>query len=62
MVYADNAATTKLDNEAFEAMRPYLLDMYGNASQPYSFSRCLAPMTAPSKAPTFPAVQSVSNP
>mgnify|MGYP002621734939 CR=1 FL=1 len=39
MVYADNAATTKLDNEAFEAMRPYLLDMYGNASQPYSFSR-----------------------
>lgn len=38
-IYADNAATTKLDNEAFEAMKPYLLSEYGNASQPYSFSR-----------------------
>ena len=39
LVYADNAATTKLDDEAFEAMKPYLLNDYGNASQPYSFSR-----------------------
>lgn len=39
LIYADNAATTKLDIEAFEAMKPYLLDEYGNASQPYSFSR-----------------------
>lgn len=39
MIYADNAATTKLDIDAFEAMRPYLLDQYANASQPYSFSR-----------------------
>ena len=38
-VYADNAATTKLDSDAFEAMKPYLLDEYGNVSQPYSFSR-----------------------
>ena len=38
-IYADNAATTKLDNEAFEAMTPYLLNEYGNASQPYSFAR-----------------------
>ena len=38
-IYADNAATTKLDNEAFEAMAPYLLNEYGNASQPYSFAR-----------------------
>ena len=30
-----NAATTKLDIDAFEAMKPYLLDEYGNASQPY---------------------------
>ena len=39
LVYADNASTTKLDDEAFEAMKPYLLNDYGNASQPYSFSR-----------------------
>ena len=39
VIYADNAATTKLDNDAFEAMKPYLLNNYGNASQPYSFSR-----------------------
>lgn len=38
-IYADNAATTKLDIGAFEAMKPWLLDEYGNASQPYSFSR-----------------------
>lgn len=37
MIYADNAATTQLDIEAFEAMKPFLLHHYGNASQPYSF-------------------------
>ena len=39
MIYADNAATTKLCVEAYDAMKPYLHDQYGNASQPYSFSR-----------------------
>ncbi len=38
-VYLDNAATTKLDEDALEAMKPYLIDEYANASQPYSFSR-----------------------
>ena len=38
-IYADNAATTKLDKAAFEAMTPWLLDEYGNASQPYAFAR-----------------------
>lgn len=38
-IYADNAATTQLDPQAFEAMIPWLRDEYGNASQPYSFSR-----------------------
>lgn len=39
MIYADNAATTQLDRDAFEAMVPFLMENYGNASQPYSFSR-----------------------
>ena len=39
IVYADNAATTQMDSDAFEAMKPYLLQEYGNASQPYSFAR-----------------------
>lgn len=38
-IYADNAATTKLDTVAFEAMKPFLLHEYGNPSQLYSFSR-----------------------
>ncbi|MHB1154707.1 MAG: cysteine desulfurase family protein [Eubacteriales bacterium] len=38
-IYADNAATTQLNKETFEAMVPWLLDEYGNASQPYAFAR-----------------------
>lgn len=38
-IYADNAATTKLDIDAYEAMKPFLLEDYGNASQPYTFAR-----------------------
>jgi cysteine desulfurase len=38
-IYADNAATTKLDRDAFEAMLPWLQEQYGNASQPYAFAR-----------------------
>ncbi len=39
MIYADNAATTKLAPEALDAMMPYLTEEYGNPSQPYSFAR-----------------------
>lgn len=38
-IYADNAATTQLDPDAFEAMKEFFIDAYGNPSQPYSFSR-----------------------
>ena len=39
MIYADNAATTKLDIDAFEVMKQYLCEDYGNASQPYFFAK-----------------------
>lgn len=39
MIYADNAATTRLDEDAFEAMKLFLMESYGNPSQPYSFAR-----------------------
>ncbi len=39
MIYADNAATTKMDAEVFEAMRPYFCEEFANPSQPYGFSR-----------------------
>lgn len=39
VIYADNAATTRLDNYAFDAMRKYLLEEYANPSAKYSFSR-----------------------
>ena len=39
IIYADNAATTKLDREAFDCMVPWLTDEYGNPSQPYFFAR-----------------------
>ena len=39
LIYADNAATTRLDISAFEAMKPFLIDEYGNASQSYAFAR-----------------------
>ncbi len=39
MIYADNAATSQLSAEALAAMMPFLKAEYGNASQPYAFSR-----------------------
>lgn len=38
-IYADHAATTQLDDIAYEAMCPFLKGEYGNASQLYSFAR-----------------------
>ena len=38
-VYADNAATTRLDPLALEAMLPFLRESYGNPSSLYSFGK-----------------------
>ncbi len=39
LVYADNAATTRLSPKALEAMMPYLTLQYGNPSSLYSFGQ-----------------------
>ena len=39
MIYADNAATTKMSRTAIEAMLPYMDDIYGNPSSLYSFGQ-----------------------
>lgn len=38
-VYLDNAATTPLDPEVFEAMRPFLLEDFGNPSSTHAHGR-----------------------
>jgi len=39
LIYADNAATTRLAKEALEAMLPWLSEEYGNPSTLYGFAR-----------------------
>jgi len=38
-VYFDNAATTSLDKEVFEAMKPYMTEFHGNPSSIHSHGR-----------------------
>ena len=38
-VYLDNAATTPLDPQVYEAMQPYLKERFGNPSSTHSFGR-----------------------
>ncbi len=37
-IYLDNAATTKIDPQVFETMRPYLEEEYANPSSSYTFA------------------------
>lgn len=38
-IYLDNAATTPLDPEVFEAMRPFMLEFFGNPSSTHQHGR-----------------------
>ena len=39
MIYLDHNATTTLSREVFDAMVPYMLDSFGNASSFYTIGR-----------------------
>ena len=39
MIYADNAATTRLSDNALRAMQPFFQEIYGNPSSLYSFGQ-----------------------
>ena len=38
-IYLDNAATTRVTEPVFEAMKPYLCEIYGNPSSVHAFGR-----------------------
>ncbi|MDE6984893.1 MAG: cysteine desulfurase NifS [Lachnospiraceae bacterium] len=38
MIYLDNAATTRMSEDVFEAMKPYFCEQYANPSAIYSFA------------------------
>ena len=39
MIYADNAATTRMSDAAVAAMLPFMQEMYGNPSSLYAFGQ-----------------------
>lgn len=49
-IYLDHAATTPLCDEAFEAMKPYFSDVFGNANSQHAYGRDAAKAVADARA------------
>lgn len=41
LIYLDNNATTRVDDQVLEAMLPYLKEEYANPSSMYEFAKIL---------------------
>jgi cysteine desulfurase len=50
LVYVDNNATTRVDDEVIEAMRPYFTELYGNPSSIHNFGGQIARKIASARA------------
>jgi len=50
LVYVDNNATTRVDDEVIEAMRPYFTELYGNPSSIHNFGGQVAGKIASARA------------
>jgi len=49
-IYMDNAATTRVTQEVFDAMEPYFCEQFGNPSSAYEFSGKIAEKVAEARA------------
>ncbi len=60
-IYADNAATTRLDSEVLDKMMPYLTEEYGNASSLYDFGQSARTAVDKARAQVAAAIGATAN-
>lgn len=58
-IYMDNAATTRVTQEVFDAMEPYFCEQFGNPSSAYEFSGKIAEKVAEARASIGKAIGAI---